>query len=142
MFRSLFILAAPRHCVWIPFLLSGSPTLCPDPLSFLRLSSIVSRSPYRFNNFPTLCPNPLSFRRLSDIVPRSLFVLVALWHHVRIPLHFSDSPASCPDPFSFQWLSNIVPESPCFFLWFSDIVSGSLYILAALWHRVQIFFLF
>lgn len=76
---------------------------------------------------------------------------MALWHCVRIPYLFSDSPTSCPDPLSFWQLSDIVLGFPFHFdcspllcldpfsFWrFSSIVPGSLFISAALWHRVRI----
>ena len=42
---SPIILTVLRHHVLIPYLFGGSPTSCRDPLSFRRLSDIVSKSP-------------------------------------------------------------------------------------------------
>ncbi|KAL6349841.1 hypothetical protein AAG906_001728 [Vitis piasezkii] len=120
-----------------PIFFSDSPTSRPDPLSFRQLFGIVFGStifsgalqyrdqiPYLFNGFPALCLDPLSFQRLFeiDIVSGSPIFSTTLRHRVRIPYLFNGSPASCRDPLSFVRLS--------------DIVSGSPFFSAHLWHCV------
>ena len=121
---SLIFSTVLRHHVWISYILGSSSTLCPDPLSFQRLSSIMSRSllfstalrhrvwiPYLFGGSLASCPDPLSFWWFSGIAPGSPFI-------------FNGSPTSCPNPLSFQRLSGIV--------------SGSVLFSEALQHRVWI----
>ena len=47
-----------------------------------------ARIPYIFSGSPASCPDPLSFRQLSNIVFGSLIFSAALRHPVRIPYLF------------------------------------------------------
>ena len=153
MSESLIVSVALRICVWIPYLFSNSLASCLDPLSFRRLSGIVSSSlivsatlrhlsgspifsmtfghrvriPYLFYGSSASCPNALSFLRFSNIVSRSpifwqlsyimsrsFFFSTVLQHRVWIPYLFYGSLTSCLDPLSFRLLSNIVSGSPFF----------------------------
>lgn len=83
----LFLLTTFRHHTRIPFLFNGSLASCLDPLSFQRLSGIVSRSPFFLAAFRHYAQIPFLF----DGFPAPCSDLY----------RFDDSLASCPDPFIF-----------------------------------------
>ena len=140
MFGSSFISAALWHRVQIPYLFYYSLASCPDPLSFQRLSNIVSRSPFFlatlqhrvrvpylfccslascpdphfFGDSPISCLHTFSFWWLSGIIFGSSIFLAELWHSVLIPYLFGNSPALCLNLLSFRQLYDIVSGSPIF----------------------------